>query len=185
MRNPGSQTPELALPVASLAALREALLAEIGANAAARVLQAAGHAAGDALFEILDAGAGAAPDGGTGALGEAAFWRRLNDLFATRGWGHLEHDALHPGVGALESGDWVEAEAAGSAGRPSCFFTTGMLARILGRTAGADLAVLEAECRARGDLHCRFLFGGPEALSAVYDALCAGEDVDRSVADLV
>lgn len=183
MRQPGSAIPELALPVASFTALRAAVLSELGAEAGAHALQAAGHAAGDALFEILDASTGGAP-GGVAEIRADAFWRRLAELFATRGWGHLAHDAVHPGLAALESPDWVEANAAGDASRPSCYFTTGLLACLLGRAADSDVGLLEVECRSRGDLRCRFLFGGPDALGAAYDALCAGEDVDAALAEL-
>src|SRR5690606_41694649 len=50
--------PELALPVASLAALRRALNDEVGPDTAARVLQQAGYAAGAALFPLLAGRAG-------------------------------------------------------------------------------------------------------------------------------
>src|SRR5690606_38226676 len=47
-RNP-TRPQELALPIASLAALRNALIDAVGEDAAAAALRAAGHAAGDAL----------------------------------------------------------------------------------------------------------------------------------------
>ena len=53
MPRPGNRPPELAIPVASLAALRNALADEVGADAAARALAAAGQAAGDSLFAQL------------------------------------------------------------------------------------------------------------------------------------
>ena len=71
-----------------------------------------------------------------------------------------------------------------SASRPSCFFTTGMLANLLGQAAGGDVAVLEAECRSRGDERCRFLFGSPAALDALYTRLRAGEDIQESITAL-
>src|SRR5687768_7157813 len=159
MSRPGNRPPELAIPVASLAALRRSLALEVGADAAARALSAAGHAAGDALFPQL----AAAPDEGATAsvngVSEAAFWRRLSNLFSTRGWGILGHAPVHQGIGSLESADWVEADNEAGAARPSCFFSTGMLANVLGNAAGAPIAVLEVECRSQGDARCRFLFG--------------------------
>ena len=48
-----SRPAELALPVASMAALRRALAGAVGADAAARALQSAGHAAGDGFYRAL------------------------------------------------------------------------------------------------------------------------------------
>lgn len=183
MRRPGPTTPELALPVPSLLALRDALEADVGPDAAARALRHAGHAAGDALYPLLNASA----EDGTGEpsnLPEAEFWHRVADLFAARGWGRVQFEAVHPGVGALESGDWVEADPDAGRVRPSCHFTTGMLANLLGHAAGEPVGVLEVECRSRGDLRCRFAFGGQEALEAVYGALTQGQDLDQALAQL-
>jgi len=184
--------PELALPVASLAALRRALTEEVGPDTAARVLQQAGYAAGDALFPLLAGRAGNSQDTAgedvdkaIGRLPGSVFWRRLSDLFASRGWGRLHHEDLHPGVGSLESSDWVEADPAAAATRPSCFFSAGVLANILGRTAGVPVGVLEVECRSRGDLRCRFIFGGSAAIDAVYAATLEGRTVEESLAALV
>lgn len=177
-----TQAQELALPVASLMALRHALANEVGADAAARALRGAGHAAGDAL--LLPLRERASEDEALGDISETAFWRRLTELFATRGWGHLEHHHLHEGVGMLESPDWVEADPAFAAGRPSCFFTTGLLANILGGAAGAEVAVLEAECRSRGDLRCRFVFGAPDTLNAVHAAARGGAALESALATL-
>lgn len=169
---------ELALPIASLAALRAALGEAVGEDAAAEALRAAGYAAGDALYTALAAGNLEAD------LPAERFWNRLAQLFAGRGWGTLRHEAVHPGVGALNAMDWVEADALAGARRPSCFLTTGMLANLLGRVAGEEIAVLEVECRSRGDARCRFLFGGPSALDTVYDHVAAGESADASLAAL-
>jgi len=178
MARTGSRSTEVALPAASLAALRRALIEEVGADATARALQRAGHAAGDEFHALLSA------NGGASTLAQGEFWRRLNELFAVRGWGQLLHELVHPGIGALDSSDWAEAGAAEGASRPSCFFTTGLLANLLGRTAGQEIAVLEVECRARGDSRCRFLFGSPANLESVFAGLAAGRDVAGSIAEL-
>ncbi len=168
---------ELALPVASLAALRNALIDAVGEDDAATALRAAGHAAGDALHTTLVAGDGdAAP--------AERFWQRLTQLFQSRGWGVLRHEDAHAGVGALSSPDWVEADAFAGAMRPSCFLTTGLLANLLGRIAGREVAVLEVECRSRGDARCRFLFGSAETLDAVYSHVARGENASDSLTSL-
>ena len=183
MRRNGSSCPELALPVASLQALRGALEAEVGVDAAARALRHAGHAAGDALFPLL--GIAGEVEATPGDLPEDAFWHRVTDLFAARGWGRLEFQALHPGLGALDASDWLEADPALGRLRPSCHFTTGVLANLLGRTAGDAMGVLEVECRSRGDLRCRFLFGGRDALEAVHEELARGQDLETTLGQLV
>lgn len=177
----GQRPHELALPVASLAALRRALEDAVGADHAARALQAAGNAAGDGFHDVL---ANAAAEGSPGDWSEPTFWRRFFELFARRGWGHLSNERLHEGVGALSAADWVEADPAFDAERPSCSFTAGLLANMLGRISNSEVAVLEVECRSRGDERCRFLYGSAPALDAVYARLRAGEAVGDTLAAL-
>ncbi|MGH7469481.1 MAG: V4R domain-containing protein [Longimicrobiales bacterium] len=186
MSRPGSRPAELALPVSSLAALRAALADEVGADAAANALRAAGYAAGDGMFTALTQPFGGDGEAGPGfdSVSANTFWRRLSELFSTRGWGTLAHEPVHPGVGVLQTSNWVEVEL-DSATRPSCYFTTGLLANLLGHAAEAEIAVLEVECRSRGDARCRFLFGAPVTLEALYGRLRAGESVDESIESLV
>jgi predicted hydrocarbon binding protein len=176
MPRSGTRAPELAIPVASLSALRQALTAEVGPDAAATALRAAGHAAGDAWYPQLAAD--------EGELSETAFWRKLNRLFNSRGWGSLTHSGVHPGVGALDAADWVEAQPEAGEPRPSCFFTTGLLANLLGNAAGSDVAVMEVECRSTGANRCRFLFGNAEALNALYARVSSGDAVDAALSEL-
>jgi hypothetical protein len=188
-----SRPSELALPVASLAAIRRELAIAVGGDTAARALQSAGNAAGAAFFRALAHGFGSGSPAEDpeetarqqlAAVDQAAFWRRFGELFGSRGWGHLAMLAVHPGVSALDATDWVEADPDAGATRPSCFFTTGLLANVLGRVAGEDVAVLEVECRSRGDARCRFLFGGPAALDALFGQLAAGRELEDSLAAL-
>jgi predicted hydrocarbon binding protein len=184
MRRNGSTTPELALPTASLAALRRYLVAELGADVGVSALRQAGHAAGDALYSVLVGGGDGASEERVESLQERTFWRRLADLFAARGWGRLQHEDLHPGIGALDTHDWMEADPEAGVARPGCHFTTGLLANLLGRAAGEEVGVIEVECRSRGDLRCRFLFGGRDALDAVYEDLRSGGTLEESLAQL-
>jgi predicted hydrocarbon binding protein len=169
---------ELAIPAGSLTALRDALVASVGPEAAAEALRAAGHAAGDAFFRILAGGNGNDVRG----LATRQFWARLSQLFSARGWGHLTYSEAHPGVGSLHTADW--AEAAGGGAGATCLVTTGMLANLLGQVAESEVAVLEVECRGRGDQQCRFLFGGSDAVYAVYDRLNAGDEPDSALAQI-
>jgi predicted hydrocarbon binding protein len=175
---PPTRALELAIPVASLAALRRALTAEVGPDAAAQALRAAGHAAGDAWY----------PEFATGKSGEdvpeKAFWGRLSRFFLNHGWGTLTQASVHPGVGALDATDWVEADPEARETRPSCFFTTGVLANLLGNVASTDVAVLEVECRSAGHHRCRFMFGSAEALNALYSRVASGSPVDAALSEL-
>ena len=74
--------PELALPVASLAALRRALNDEVGPETAARVLQQAGFAAGDAVYTALAGRARGGQDDGA-ADADAAGCRTSTSARAT------------------------------------------------------------------------------------------------------
>jgi predicted hydrocarbon binding protein len=188
MNSTNSRPAELAIPVASLTALRHALADEVGDDAAARALQVAGVAAGHAFYDTLAYGVSAAGRNGEAdpaEWSEATFWRRLGDLFQRRGWGRIRnHEPLHTGVGALDAFDWVEAEPEAGAARPSCFFTAGLLANLLGRVVGDDVAVLEVGCRSRGDEHCRFLYGSPETLDVVFARIRSGADIEETLATL-
>lgn len=178
---------ELAIPVASLTALRSALADEVGDDAAARALQIAGVAAGRAFFDTLThAGSAGGRNGETdpATLTETTFWRLLTDLFERRGWGRIRNGQVHIGVGTVDAFDWVEANPDSGTLRPSCFFTTGLLANLLGRIVGDDVAVLEVACRSRGDEHCRFLYGSPETLDVVFSRVRNGFDVDEAIATL-
>lgn len=181
---------ELAVPVGALRAMREALAAEVGDDGAARALRVAGSAAGTAMFRAFLAGAGIPGDDDAAArerlaeMPDEQFWAMLSTFFGSRGWGRLRFAAVHEGVGALDAADWVEANADAGVGRPSCFFTTGMIAGLLGRITGDEVAVLEVACRSHGAGGCRFLFGSADALGALYSGIAAGHDVDASLAAL-
>lgn len=173
---------ELTLPVASFSALRRAMVEALGEQAAADAMRQAGYAAGDSLHSILGGGAEHDP----GEIPVSRFWSDFARLFSSRGWGRLAFVPLHEGVGSLESNDWFEATdgAGGQGGQPSCHFTTGLLANVLGQVAGADIAVLEVECRSRGDSRCRFLFGGSEPVFRVYEEIAGGSAPDDALAQI-
>lgn len=167
------------MPADAILTLRRTLVREIGAEPAGRALQEAGHAAGDALFDRLTRGA---ESDGLAETPSTSFWDRLGRLFREMGWGTLEHRDLHPGVGALDARDWFEV--APEARRPSCPFTTGLLANILGRIAGAEVAVLQVPHPDGGSGACRFLFGGPDALQRLYGGLREGRDLETALGTL-
>lgn len=105
-------------------------------------------------------------DGATAArtLPATTFWKRVNEVFASRGWGSLAHEATSPGVAELRSTDWIEAERQDQA--PDCAFTTGVIQGLLAEISGAEVEVRETECRGAGGSACRFRFGSRGALDA-------------------
>lgn len=116
------------------------------------------------------------PGADPATLGAEEFWHHLSAFFRSMGWGRLQFEQLHAGVGSLASSDWAEADAAGTGRQPACHFSTGMFADLLGRLVDADMAVMEVACRSRGDGSCRFLLGGAEALEQVFHGMREGRD---------
>lgn len=189
MNNIQTRPSELVVPVRALNGLRAALAAEAGVDTAARALRMAGSAAGEAMFRSLGSAAGATGDADEvretiAALPQQRFWDAFSAYFASRGWGRLTFSPAHTGIGSLTAADWVEADPESGETRPACFFTTGLLAGLLGRITGDEVAVLEAECRCTGASRCRFLFGSPAALATVFAEWSGGKDVEASLAAL-
>jgi predicted hydrocarbon binding protein len=98
----------------------------------------------------------------------------LSEFFADQGWGALTATPLSAAVLALDSTEWAEAAEDGRGEFPSCHLTCGLLADFFGRISDGLVAVMEVECRSRGDGRCRFLAGAPETLSALYDRMAQG-----------
>lgn len=155
--------------------LRSVLERDLG-DQAAQAMQEAGYAAGD---ELYDAWTGwlAERTGVTdpGELDERHLSQQLGAFFAGLGWGHLSVTRLGAAL-AVDAEEWAEADPLSGSSAPSCHVTSGMLAGLLGRLAAGHVAVMEIECRSRGDERCRFLAGAPETLQAVYDGATAGRD---------
>ena len=162
-----------AVPRASLAALRAALLRDAG-PAAAAYLQEAGYAGGEALFSSFRAWLAARGGGVPEELAIDAFEREATEFFREAGWGSLKVGSLHSAVGTLDSDDWAEADPEAGLDHPGCQLSTGMFADFFGRVADEPLAVLEVECRSMGDARCRFLVGSAEVMGYVYEELGRG-----------
>jgi predicted hydrocarbon binding protein len=97
----------------------------------------------------------------------------LSEFFADQGWGKLTATPLGA-VLALDSPDWAEALDEPRGQFPSCHLSCGLLADFLGRFSEGLVAVMEVECRSRGDARCRFLAGAPETLGILYDRMARG-----------
>ncbi len=170
MSTPTAAVRPVSLPPQGLLALHRALFRGRAPTEAASLLREVGYEAGEAFFAAFTnelSREGTAAD----SLPADRFWERLSAFFEELGWGELRWEPLHTGVAALNSADWAEAEGRAGEHYPGCHLTTGLLSDLLTRIADADVAVLETECRARGDQRCCFLFGSPEALGTLYDAM--------------
>ena len=160
----------------ALSGLRHVLEREYGDSATA-ALQEAGFVAGDEVFDVfaewLAKEAGVQDPGDLDAQYLAQI---LTDFFTSLGWGTVNIEQLGSAGLAIDSSDWAEADPEEPSPMPACHITAGMLAGFLGRLAGLEVAVMELECRTRGDSRCRFLAGSAETLQAVYDGVNSGRD---------
>jgi predicted hydrocarbon binding protein len=111
-------------------------------------------------------------------LGEA-----LAAHFREQGWGSVTAESIAPGVLAFDSPDWVETEPR-NAPIPCCHFTSGMLSDFFTRLGGYPAAVMEVECRGRGEARCRFLVGSPDLLTWLYENLAEGRPYEQLVTQL-
>jgi predicted hydrocarbon binding protein len=98
----------------------------------------------------------------------------LSKFLAQQGWGDLTAVPLGSAVLALDSTNWAEALDEPKGEFPSCHLSCGLLADFLGRVSQGLVAVMEVECRSRGDHRCRFLAGAPETLSILYERMAQG-----------
>lgn len=165
----------------TLHTLRAALERDLGGNAAA-YLQEAGFSGGGELYGAFSgwlADATGVTD--ASALDRAHLAGLLTAFFSTVGWGALDVTSLGTALLSIESGDWAEADPASGAGYPSCHVTSGLLSSFVGHLGGGMTAVLEVECRSRGDARCRFLAGAPETMHAMYERLAAGLSIDQAI----
>ncbi|HEX3235309.1 MAG TPA: V4R domain-containing protein [Gemmatimonadales bacterium] len=154
--------------------LRTALERDTGLQAAG-YLQEAGFAGGEELFrEFGDWLVAARGVEHAGDLDVQFLSEVLSEFFSEQGWGALAVTPLGPAVLALDSAEWAEASDESRGEFPSCHLTCGLLADFLGRLSDGLVAVMEVECRSRGDARCRFLAGAPETLSALYDRMAQG-----------
>ncbi|MHB0961912.1 MAG: V4R domain-containing protein [Gemmatimonadaceae bacterium] len=178
-----ASTPLVALPRQSLAALRSALMRDLGGGFAT-YLQEAGYAGGDAIFTSFREWL-AARGGNAEGVGFAEFRGLAAEFFRDTGWGTLEIGTLNDVVITLDSGDWAEADPTLNVGFPACYYSMGLLADFFGRMAEAPLACYEVECRSNGAARCRFLLGSAEVIGQVYQRMTEGVGYEAAVAELV
>jgi len=158
----------------ALLQLRASLERDTGLQAAS-YLQEAGFAGGEELFTAYSAWLGQSHGvAEPGQLDANHLSTVLSKFFSETGWGTIAVSQLGDAALALDSSDWAEASGDGGASYPSCHLSCGLLADFLGRMAGETVAVMEVECRSKGDDHCRFLAGSPDTLATLYDRMSQG-----------
>jgi predicted hydrocarbon binding protein len=154
--------------------LRSSLERDNGLQTAA-YLQEAGFASGEDLYNAFVSRVRDVYQVDSPADLDSAFLSEaLSAHFGEFGWGSLRSTPLSAAVLALDSEDWAEAAPEGGGQYPSCHLTSGLLSDFLGRMSGEPVAVMEVECRSRGDDRCRFLVGSPESLAIVYNRMVHG-----------
>jgi predicted hydrocarbon binding protein len=176
----------VSIPEAMMAAAHRAAARELDPTGAAKLLRQIGLEAGPALHDQFwdwVAGTRMAVPAEPGNIDFDDFWRRLSDFFDQLGFGTLDLEQLHPGVFALSSDNWMEANIS-DGDHQGCQLTTGVLAGFLRLVAEQDLAVLEVECRGSGDEQCRFVAGSPEALQQIFERMQLGSSFSEAVATL-
>ena len=165
------------IPAGMISSMRRALASDREPLDAVNLLRQVGYEAGEAVHAAL---AGHLAGGGDAReLDAERFWQGVSDYFERIGWGRVEHRRLHPGVGALDLVDWIEA---GSDGGPAgCHLSTGFFTDLLGRVAGAGVVVMEVPAEPG---RSRLLFGSGETLGEVYQSLASGASLDEALGRL-
>lgn len=165
--------PLSSVPHRSLRALRVALVRDLG-DGFARVMQEAGFAGGAEVLTALESWCGRQGLPTPTALPIATFHTVVSRFFAETGWGELTIAPLGEAVLAFDATDWAEADPEAPMPYPSCYYTAGMLADLLGRVADAPVGCMEVTCRSSGADRCRFLVGNPEVMAHVYQRITQG-----------
>jgi hypothetical protein len=165
------------VPAGLISSMRRALANDRQPLEAVNLLRQVGYEVGEAVHQSLSGRLGSGGD--ARELDADAFWEGVSGYFQEMGWGRVEHRRLHPGVGALDLVDWIEA---GSDGGPAgCHLSTGFFTDLLGRVAGDGVVVMEVPAEAG---RSRLLFGSGETLGAVYQSLASGATLDDAIAKL-
>lgn len=168
---------DIPLGTSQLVALSPKALHSLRDRAGAQALQEAGYAAGESTYAAFVrwlptvASVDDPKDLAAPRMAEV-----LSQFFSSLGWGTVGAEPLAEAAFAVDSDDWAEAQADAQLQYPGCYFTSGLLADFVSRIADSPLAVMEVECRSRGDAHCRWLVGSPETLTALYQHMAQGAD---------
>ncbi len=172
-----------AIPHASIKALRASLFRDLG-DGYATVLQEAGFAGGEPVFQAFRDWCARTGQPTPEAMGYAAFQLAMARFFTEAGWGAMSMTPIGDAAVAIDASDWAEADPAAAMPYPACYYSAGMLADVFGRVADGPLASLEVECRTSGGARCRFLLGSPEVIGHVYQRLSEGVGYEAALAEI-
>jgi predicted hydrocarbon binding protein len=168
---------DIALSQTGLVAVSPAVFHTLRDRVGPQALQEAGYAAGEGTYRAccswLPEHAGVNEPGELAAPHLAEV---LSQFFSSLGWGTAEVSPVGEPALAFDSSDWAEAQPAAGLQYPSCYFTAGLLADFMSRVGDAPLAVMEVECRSRGEARCRWLVGAPDTLTGLYQHMAQGAD---------
>ena len=168
---------DISLSASGLVAVSAKAFHALRDRVGAQALQEAGYAAGEGTYQAFVHWL--PPHAGVEDPRELAAPRLaeiLSTFFSSLGWGNVEVTPLGDAALAFDSADWTEAQPGAGLQYPGCYFTAGLLADFMSRIGDASLAVMEVECRSRGDMRCRWLVGAPETLTQLYQHMAQGAD---------
>lgn len=144
------------------------------------LLQQAGYATGDALFDTLArtlADEGAPPPD---QLPPEAFAMRVGAFLQASGWGRValgpDDEAADPRALVVTVDDGPESTDDDTPD-DGCPLTTGVLSGLLTRVVDAPVAVMAIDNGADGtSRRCRFLAASPATVQAAWQAIAEGRD---------
>ncbi len=169
--------PDISLSASGLVAVSPKVFHALRDRAGAQALQEAGYAAGEGTYRAFCAWLpGHANVEQPGELAVPRLAEVLSQFFSSLGWGTVAVGPVGDAAVAFDSTDWAEAQTDGALQYPGCYFTAGLLADFMSRMGDAALAVMEVECRSRGDARCRWLVGAPDTLTGLYQHMAQGAD---------
>src|ERR1051325_2996649 len=132
----------------SLLALRTAMFRDVGPNAAA-LLQEAGYAGGQAMYDAFERWLVSRGLGSPESLAATGVGLRAGEFFREIGWGAFELGALE-GVATIDAPEWAESDPAYPLEFPGCYYTAGVMADFFGRLPGGTVAPMGGEGRSVG-----------------------------------
>ena len=177
-----SDTRLIGLTPSLLKTLRTSLDRVLG-ESAAQVLQEAGFASGGDVYDAFASWlADEAELNDPQDLDAELLSEMLSGFFDKTGWGTLTVERMGTAL-VVDSENWAEADPESRLPIASCSISTGILAALFGKLAGGPVAVMEVECRSKGDRSCRFLVGSNDVLNTVFEAMTKGEDYQRMLTE--
>lgn len=169
----GSETVQL--PTDALRALADGSLA--AGEESVEVVREAGRRTGRFLERRITG------DADPAEADPATYWEVTRDHLLEAGLGETAYRVVHAGVGSITADGLPEAADHDGAGRGTegCPFSAGLFGGLLSAAADRPVAVLEVECRSRGDERCRFLVGSEDRLTDLRERIVEGATLEEAL----